>query len=92
MKSLISIMASITESEKNILITLIEKSGMKDVYLADKLGITRFTFAKKKRESHTFSIEDIIKLSELLHIDWLVFLHDMMEEKKVKTDLYVFNK
>jgi hypothetical protein len=77
---------------KNVFFTAIEKSGMKDIFFAQKLDITRQTFAKKKFEPHTFSIEELLTLADLLRYDWKELIQDIITEKQKKPELYIYKK
>jgi len=55
--------------DTNLLELFIQKSGMRRNHIADHLGVTPFTFAKKLRNQAEFKASEIAKLCEILKIN-----------------------
>jgi hypothetical protein len=57
-----------------LLETLIKQSGLRRNYIAEQIGVTPFTFAKKLRNESEFKASEIHKLCEILQIKsaWLM--------------------
>lgn len=48
---------------------IIDRSGLKQAYIAEKLGLSPFGFARKRDNKSEFLPSEIDALCELLHID-----------------------
>lgn len=47
---------------------VIKQSGMKYNYLAEKLGLSNYGFYKKRNGITEFTVSEVVKLSDLLHL------------------------
>ena len=76
------------DEKKNYCYELIDNSGLMDNFLAKQLSISRITFWRKKREAHTFTLEELVVLADFLRIDWKKLAEGIISERKVSPDLY----
>lgn len=47
---------------------VIKQSGIKYNYLAEKLGLSNYGFYKKRNGITEFTVSEVVKLSDLLHL------------------------
>ena len=59
-----------TNSSDNFLIQKLAKSGMTDKHVYESMEISRPTFWRKRKEPNTFTLDEVVKLAALLHMDW----------------------
>ncbi len=64
----------------------IDKSGYKQVFIAEKIGLTSYGFARKRDNLGEFKPSEIDGLCELLHIDTLEERFAVFFAKKVENE------
>lgn len=64
-------------TDTELLMEYIKNSGLKLIYIAECLGLSRFGLAKKINNETEFKASEIEKMCEILHID------SMEERKKI---------
>lgn len=55
-------------TDLNKLNAIIDNSGIKRCYIAERLGISKGAFSQKTTGRIQFSVEDIVKLSKILQL------------------------
>lgn len=55
---------------KNKINSIIADSGLKKIYIAKKLGITRFSLTNKIKNTDTFTNKEVKKLLELFKLNY----------------------
>ena len=64
-------------TDTELLMEYVKKSGLKLLYIAECLGLSRYGLAKKINNETEFKASEIEKMCEILHID------SMEERKKI---------
>ena len=59
-----------TNNSDNFLIQKLAKSGMTDKHVYESMKISRPTFWRKRKEPQTLTLDEVVKLAALLHMDW----------------------
>ena len=70
-------------TDTNELLRLIDESGLKKGYIAEKLGLTTYGFQKKVENKSQFKADEIRMLCEILHITSLKKKEEVFFAEKV---------